>query len=89
MINTNAFFDFSCGGTDRRTVVRIYLDQVVGYTKEEDRLPLLQTHPNLVQTLTCVTDPTTETGSFALTFGGQVKLILHDRYLLHWPLFIA
>ena len=71
MINTNAFFDFSCGGTDRRTVVRIYLDQVVGYTKEEDRLPLLQTHPNLVQTLTCVTDPVTETGSFALTFGGQ------------------
>jgi len=70
-INTNAFFDFSCGGTDRRTVVRIYLDQVVGYTKEEDRLPLLQTHPNLVQTLTCVTDPVTETGSFALTFGGQ------------------
>jgi hypothetical protein len=76
-----------CGGKDRRTVVRIYLDQVVGYTKEEDRLPLLQIHPNLVQTLTCVTDPVTETGSFALTFGGQVKLILTVIYCR--PLFIA
>ena len=30
-----------CGGTGHRTAVRIYLDEVVGYSQEDDMLPLI------------------------------------------------
>ena len=64
-----------CGGTGHRTAVRIYLDEVVGYSQEDDMLPLIQTHPALVQSLACITDAAdAAAGSFALTFAGETTV---------------